>query len=58
MRFEFGPTDDPDLAKAEALQAIAHDLNRIADAVEGDEGTEPAEIDPDKLVRDLEEGSR
>lgn len=34
MRFEFAPTDDPELAKAEALQSIAHDLNRIAEALE------------------------
>ena len=37
MRFEFSPTDDPELAKAEALQAIAHDLNRIAEALEDTE---------------------
>lgn len=34
MRWEFDPLDDPNLASAEALQQIAHDLNRIADAVE------------------------
>lgn len=34
MRFEFGPLDDPDLASAEALQAIAYQLERIADALE------------------------
>lgn len=34
MRFEFAPTDHPEVAKAEALQSIAHDLNRIAEAAE------------------------
>lgn len=37
MRFEFSPTDDPDLATAEALQSIAHDLNRIAEQLEDGE---------------------
>lgn len=34
MRFEFSPTDDPNLATAEALQSIARDLNRIAEELE------------------------
>jgi hypothetical protein len=34
MRFEFAPTDGPDVASAEALQAIARQLERLADAVE------------------------
>jgi len=33
-RFEFAPTDHPELAQAEALQAIAHELERIADELE------------------------
>lgn len=37
MRFEFGPTDGPDVATAEAAQAIARQLERIADAVEDEE---------------------
>lgn len=33
-RFEWEPLDDPDLATAEALQAISYDLERIADELE------------------------
>lgn len=34
-RFEFDPTTDPPkMAQAEALQAIAYELERIADAME------------------------
>lgn len=33
-RFEWGPEDHPGMAQAEALQAIAHELERIADAME------------------------
>lgn len=38
MRLEFSPTEDgPDVASAEALQAIALELERIADALEEEE---------------------
>jgi hypothetical protein len=33
-RFEWDPQEAPDLASAEALQSIAYDLQRIADAME------------------------
>lgn len=33
-RFEFEPQEAPELASAEALQAIAYDLQRIADQLE------------------------
>lgn len=33
-RFEFSPTDGPDVASAEALQSIAVQLERIADVME------------------------
>lgn len=34
MRFQFAPTDGPDLASAEALQKIAIQHERIADEME------------------------
>jgi len=36
MRFEYDPEDGPDMATAEALQQIAVQLERIADASESD----------------------
>lgn len=37
MRFEFAPTDNPDLATAEATQRVALQLERIADELEDSE---------------------
>jgi hypothetical protein len=34
-RFEFEPQEAPDLSAAESLRAIAIDLERIADELEG-----------------------
>ena len=36
MRFEFDPLEAPEIARAEALQQIALQLERIADAQEDD----------------------
>lgn len=37
IRFEFSPTDGPDVSQAEALQQIAIQLERMADALEDED---------------------